>query len=161
MIIFNENNAPILIKSVYDPIVYDFCWVLDLEQQDYMLHKITMLEEINAPVIFVEVEGVVFPMPANWNMLIFSEETGQLDIADGQALCAMSYTAHVSGPDFSRPLASTARVVDYKAAHTIVTPSLSKHQMLCHAINDKMWVNISPSDSYSKYLREALVGDFY
>lgn len=161
MIIINENNQSILLDTIYSPVPSNYLWVLDLEVQDYMLTDIKMLEEIIAPTVFLKVLGFTFPVPANWNVLIFGEDTGQVDIVDAGSLATNSFTALVSGPSFSQPMSAPLQVVDYKFEFTNIAPSLQKHQMMCHPINEAMWINISPSDNFNKYLRSAIVTDFF
>lgn len=119
-----------------------------------------MVEEIIAPTIFLEVMGFVFPVPANWNVLIMGEDTGQVDIVDAGSLTTNQFTALVGGPAVVAPLSAKVRVVDYKQEFVNVSPSLAKHNMLCHPISDKFWITISASDVY-KYVKDAIVGDFF
>ena len=47
----------------------------------------------------------------------------------------------------------------YKSDYVNIGPSLGKHQMLCHPISPTEWINVSPSDTYNKHLKNSVIGD--
>lgn len=162
MLIFDDNNRTIILDNVYTPTPTDFMWVLDLQIMDYTLAPLLVLEEIICPSIKVRIRGFEFFLPANWNMLIFSEETSELDVVEISELAGREFTAFVY--DISDPLVvkykpGIVSVLDYSPEYVNVGPSLNKHQMLCHPISPVEWVNVSPSDTYNKYLKTAVIGD--
>jgi hypothetical protein len=162
MLIFDDNNRTIILDDIYTPTPTDFMWVLDLQIMDYTLAPLLVLEEIVCPSIKIKIRGFEFFLPANWNMLIYSEETSELDVVEISELAGKEFTSFVydlSNPDIVRYLPGTVTVVDYSPEFTNVAPSLNKHQMLCHPISPTEWVNVSPSDTYNKYLKTAVVGD--
>lgn len=159
MLIFDENTEPVILDSIYTPTLTDHYWVLDLSIMDYTMAPLLVLEEIICPTIVVRIKGFEFQIPANWNMLVYAEDTQQLDVVMVAKLAGRDFTALVSGPTSARFTPGKVTVVDYILEHKNVTPSLNKHQMLCHPIHPGEWINIAPSDTYNKYLKDCLVGD--
>lgn len=162
MLIFDDNNKTIILDNIYTPTSTGYMWVLDLQIMDYTLTPLMVLEEIVCPSIEVEIRGFRFFLPANWNILVFSEETSELDVVEVSDLAGREFTAFVydvSNPNVVRYKPGTITVTNYKPSHVNVGPSLSKHQMLCHPISPTEWVNVTPSDTYTKYLKDAVIGD--
>jgi hypothetical protein len=133
--------------------------VLDFNMLDYTLSPLTTLEQTICPALQVRVQGFEFIIPANWNILVFDKETSQLDTVEVSEAAGREFTALVYGPNKSMPTAGVITVVDYFQEFVNVGPSLNKHQMLCHPISSDAWVNVAPSDSYSKYLKDLTIGD--
>ncbi len=161
MLIVDESNKTIILESLYDPIPSNYFWVLDLEHKDYMLQKLTVLEEIVGPTVFINAGGFVFNMPAAWNVLICGEDTGQVDIVDAATLTTNTYYGLVSGPKIMSPKTIKLNVIDYKIERCVISPFLPKHQMLCHPISPSSWINISPCDSFNKHLKNSSMADFF
>lgn len=159
MLIFDDSTEPVILDSIHTPTITEYFWVLDLTIMDYTLAPLLVLEEIVSPALTVRIRGFEFILPANWNILVFAEETSQLDVVEMSALAGKEFTAMVYGPDMPNALPGLVTVVDYSPEHLSVTPSLNKHQMLCHPIGPTEWINISPSDGYNKYLKELAIGD--
>jgi hypothetical protein len=162
MLIFDDNNRTIILDNVYTPTPTDFMWVLDLQIMDYTLAPLLVLEEIICPSIKVRIRGFEFFLPANWNMLVFSEETSELDVVEISELAGREFTSFVydiSDPLIVRYKPGLVSVLDYSPEFVNVGPSLNKHQMLCHPISPVEWINVSPSDTYNKYLKTAVIGD--
>lgn len=159
MIIFNENSVPILIDNIDIPILVDHYWVLDLEQRDFTITPLKMNEEITTPILTIVIGGTKIDLPASWNILIFSEETFQLDIASVSDLTRNNFSALVYNIQKHKAVAAPIHVVDYKMSGKVHTPSLHKTHMLCTAIGSKEMVCISPTDNYNKYLKNATVSD--
>lgn len=159
MLIFDNNNDVILIDNIYGPTVSDSVWVLDLDMMDFTLAPLAVLEEIICPTIEVMVWGHKFNLPANWNMLVADPETMQLDVAEIRELAGREFRALVYGPNERAFECAPVQVTDYFISKRNVGPSINKHQMLCHPISPRHWVNITPSDVYNKYLRNAVAGN--
>ena len=162
MLIFDDNNRTIILDDIYTPTPTDYMWVLDLQIMDYTLAPLLVLEEIVCPSIQVHIRGFEFYLPANWNILVFSEETSELDVVEISEIAGREFTAFVfdiSNPKITRYVPGVITVVNYKSEYINVGPSLSKNQMLCHPISPTEWVNVTPSDTYNKYLKETVVGD--
>lgn len=161
MLITNEHNKNLLIDTLYTPIPSDYFWILDIQDQDFMLSKLTMLEEVVGPTIWLKAGQAVFPIPTTWNVLIYSEDTAQMDIVDATSLTTGCYTALVGGMKANRPTPIELQVVDYKPEWTNICPAMSKHQMLCHPISNDKWIMVSPADAFNKYLKDAIAGDYF
>lgn len=159
MLIFDETNHPIIMDSIHGPTVSAHMWVLDLTMMDFTLAPIVMLEETVCPSIQLRVNGFEFILPANWNILVYDQETAQLDVVELSEAAGREFTALVYGPKAGRPTPATISVTNYFVEYKNVGPSLNKHQMLCHPIGPQEWISVSPSDTYNKYLKDNIVGD--
>lgn len=159
MLILDEHNEPIIIESIHTTTPTEYFWVLDLNQEDYTLTPLVMLEEVICPTMELQINGFVFEVPASWNILVFDTDTTQLDIIELSEAAGREFTALVYGPTKSYPSPGRVIVTNYFVEHKHVSPSLNKHQMLCHPISATEWINISPSDSFNKYVKNKTVGD--
>jgi len=159
MLIFDDHSEAIILESIYAPTLTDHFWVLDLSILDYTLTPLLVLEEIVSPSVTLRIRGFEFNVPSNWNILVFAEETQQLDIVEVGNLAGREFTALVGGPDINASVPGGITVIDYTPEYQHVAPSLNKHQMLCHPIGPGEWINVAPSDTYNKYLKELIVGD--
>jgi hypothetical protein len=159
MVISDENSEPILIDNISTPIKTEFFWVLDLEQRDFVLSKIEVLEEHTTPILVMNIFGYSVEVPANWNILVYSKETSQLDIAEIQEVSRGNFTAFVFEHKKNSHLPGYVKVIHYKPRANIQTPALNKYQMLCHHLGPDLWICVSPIDNYNKYLKDATIGD--
>jgi hypothetical protein len=159
MIISDENSNPIIIDSINAPIISDYFWVLDLEDKDYRLAKYLVNEEIHSPTLSVSILGYVIDLPTSWNILVFSPETSQLDIVNVSELTRGDFVAVVFDHKKSAVIPGVISVLAYNTYNAVHTPSLSKNEMLCHALGPNYWVSVSSTDSYNKYLKNCIVGD--
>lgn len=160
MLIFNENAEIVILDTIYTPLVSKYCWIADLVERDFCLLDIKLLEEMVGPCVTVSIGGFKFEVPASWHMLIFSEETSEVDIVKMHELMRGDFTALASGPDQNKIIPVDVSIVDYREKCSTITPRLSKNQMLCHPIGPRHWVCISPYDQYNKVLRNCIAGDF-
>ena len=162
MLIFDDKDRTIILDDIYTPTPTDYMWVLDLQIMDYTLAPLLVLEEIVAPSIQLRIRGFEFYLPANWNILVFSPETSELDVVEVSEVAGREFTAFVydnSNPLISKYHSGLITVSDYVSSYQNVGPSLNKHQMLCHPISPTEWINVSPSDTYNKYLKNTVIGD--
>ena len=159
MLIFDDHSEAIILDSIYSPTLTDYFWVLDLTMLDFTLTPLLVLKEIVCPSVTINIRGFSFNIPANWNILVFSEETQQLDIVEVGNIAGREFTALIGGPEVHASTPGHITLVDYSPECQHIAPSLNKHQMLCHPIGPTEWINIAPADTYNKYLKEKLVGD--
>lgn len=159
MLLFDEFNKTHILDSINVPLDIDYFWVLDLSQLDFTLAPLLTLEETICPTLTLEIAGFEFSLPANWNILVFDEETTATDVVDLAGTTGRQFGALVYGPSKTKASSGIITVVDYQPSSKNVSPVLNKNQMLCHPIGMDEWVCISPSDQYSKYLRDVIVGD--
>lgn len=159
MLIFDNNNTPIILEDIYTPTIADHFWVLDLQIMDFTLAQLVVLEEIVAPTIVLSILGFEFPLPANWNILVVDEETQQLDVVEIKDVAGKEFRAMIYGPGKARHELALISAADFYPNKLNVGPSLFKHQMLCHPVAPDAWVNVAPSDGYNKYLKEKVAGD--
>lgn len=127
--------------------------------RDFTLTQLLVFEELTSPAMQLVIDGFSFWLPTIWNILIVDSETSQLDVVEISALAGSEFEAFTYGPDESKVEPKLVTVTDYKSRMTIVGPSLNKHQMMCHPISPTSWINISPSDTYTKYLKDCVLGD--
>lgn len=161
MLIFNENVNPIILDSIHTPTNITHFWILDLALMDFTLTDLKVLEEIQCPTIRLQIKNFQFDLPANWNMLIFDDETMQLDVVELSEVVGGDFTAFIYGPDKSTIYGEKVYGIDYFPQAVNVAPMLNKSQMLCHPIASDVWINISPSDTYNKYLKNRVIGDLF
>ena len=159
MLIFDDSTEAIILDSILTPTIPDSFWVLDLNMLDYTLAPLLILEEISGPAIQVVIGGFEFPLPANWNILVCDPETMQLDVVEVKEVAGKEFRVLVFGPDHSRAETAVISATNYFPSVNIVGPSLNKHQMLCHPVAPNTWVNVAPSDTYNKYLKNLVAGD--
>jgi hypothetical protein len=162
MLIFDEHSKPILIDQLTGPVIPNYSWVLDLNLLDFTLSPLVMLEEITCPILTLQTEsGFKFKLPAYWHLLVYDRETTQLDLVQLSDLTGKQFTAAASGPNTSTVHPVNITVIDYDSLGVYVSPSLNKHQMICHPISPKLWVNVTPSDVFNKYLKGKDLGDIF
>lgn len=159
MLILDNNNKALILEDIFTPITSDYFWVFDLEMMDYTLTPLLVLEEINCPTIVVMVNGFCFNLPANWNILIFDDDTCQLDIVEISELAGSDFTVLSYGPNKNNVDGYKIQTINYFPTYKNIAPSLHKHQLLCYPISNDSWINISPSDGYNKYLNGCVIGD--
>ncbi len=159
MIVFDDNSEPLILDNIHVPTAADHIWVLDLNIMDYTLSPLLVLEEHCGQAITICIQGFEFTLPSNWNLLVYDEETYQLDVVAIKDLAGKEFTAAIAGPKLNTIYPGKIIVTDYHPHFCDVAPALTKHQMLCYPIGPEIWVNTAPSDGYNKYLKEKYVGD--
>ena len=159
MMILNEQGKTIIIDNLYMPLISNYLWVLDLALMDYALVPFNILEEITCSSITLEIFGFEFTLPSNWYVLIYDEETTQVDVVQVSELAGSEFNALIYGPKMTKPSPGKIRVVDYHAQFPNVGPSLNKHQMLCHPVASNAWISVSSTDVYNKYLKDVVLAD--
>ena len=161
MLIYDERTQPIMIDSIHNPIPSSHLWVLDLEMMDFTLAPISILEEVHCPTFVVNILGFHFTLPVNWYVVVYDVDTTQVDAVKVSELAGQSHTLLGSGPDLFRASPVTATIEEYIPKFRNVSPTVNKHQMICHPIAPGYWINVSPVDTYNKYLKDKIVGDLF
>ena len=163
MIFLDENNIPIMIDSIDVPTISEYFWSFSLKEMDFMLTEIKTFEELVTPSLIISVMGYVIELPANWNVLIYSPETSQLDTTEVFRLARINFDVLVYNhkKDQVSTNVGEATVLDYYPMSKLRTPSLHKNTMLCHPIGPDHWICVAPTDSYNKYLKDRVIGDLY
>ena len=159
MLILDDDNKVLMLESIHVPTSASHFWVLDLQQLDYTLTPLEVLEELWCPSIVIEVEGYQFSVPASWNILVMDDDTSQLDVVAIKDLAGKPFNATVFDHQRNQAYGRRIRVMDYTSESHNVNPSLNRHCMLCHPIGPHQWINVAPNDSYNKYLKNLVVGD--
>ena len=159
MMIFDETSKPMLLDSILTPAPADHMWVLEFQLEDFMLAELAVLEETTSPSIELMIAGFRFVLPTTWNLLVCDPESMQLDVVEVASVAGKEFQAFVYGAECSMAHTLSVQATDYYPNYINVGPQLSKSQMLCHPISPDLWINISPSDSYNKYLKGKVAGD--
>lgn len=159
MVISNEESKPIYIESIDVPTITDYFWTLNLDEMDFMLQPLEMFEELTTSVLVLHIMGYAIVAPANWNILVYSEETSQLDVAELSDLTRGGFSALIYEHETDRVIGSEVKVVNYEPESKIRTPLLTKNLMLCHHLGPKHWACISPTDNFNKFLKGKVIGD--
>ena len=159
MVIFDENTKPVLIDNISTPMLTSHFWVLDLEEKDFMLNRLEVLEEHTTPMLVIQIYGYSIELPADWNVLISSPETNQLDVAEISELTRGNFRVFVMNHETNKIHNAPVKIIHYEPKAILYAPSLAKNQMMCHALGPKGWICISPLDNYNKYLKNALATD--
>ena len=161
MLISNEQSLPIAITSIDEPLDTDYFWVLNLIEQDFQLSNLVMLEEFITPTLTINIGGYPIELPAEWNILVYSEETSDVDMVPISDLTKKTFSLFLLNHKHIKIIENTSKVIDYCSASIIRTPSFNKNLMLCHPVGEMAWIMIAPTDTYNKYLKESItVGNF-
>lgn len=159
MIIFDENNLPVILDSITGPTIVEYMWILDLTMLEFTLAPLLMLEEIICPAIQLRVRNFEFILPASWSILVYDQDTSHMDVVQLSETCGREFTSFVYGPNKSFPIPSRVIVTNYYPEYRHIGPSLNKHQMIGAAVSPDEFVVVSPSDGFNKYLKNATIGD--
>jgi len=159
MIILDEHNHPIILDNIDIPFPVSHFWALDLEMMDFTLKELVLSEELTTETLTIIVNDYVVEAPADWNILIYSPETSELDVVEFSDLSKHDYSAFSYNHKSHKLMENIVRVVNYDELTTVHTPSLIKNTMLCHPLGSDMWVCIAPTDSYNKYIKGMVIGD--
>ena len=159
MLLSDENSQPMIIDNIDAPVKIKYFWVFDMEKRDFMLNKLVMFQEIVCPVIMFSIAGYVIEAPADWNILVYSPDTYQIDVVEISDLCKGDYSAFLFDHVNNKVVNNKIRVVDYSPSHVIHSPITNKTAMLCHPVGERGWICISPTDNYQKFLKNCAVGD--
>lgn len=159
MLILDQNKKTIILDNINTPIVSEYFYILDLNILDYKLTPFMMLEEINSPTIEIKIYGFRLKIPSFWNILIVDPENMSLDVIPVNELSGRDFNVFAYG--FDSPLVETpfVNVTNYLPNYKIISPSLHKHQVLCHPISPTKWIHLTPNDVYNKYLKNIMCGD--
>lgn len=161
MFITTENNKTLEIKSIDEPMTTDYFWVCDLIQHDFMLSKLIMLEEFNAPMLTLSIRGKLVDLPAEWNILVYSPDTSEVDMVQVSDLTKSDFTIFLYDHKNSKVIETNSKIINYVSTATIRTPSFNKNNMLCHPVGDNHWIMVAPTDTFNKYLKDSVtVGNF-
>lgn len=156
MLISDEDTKAVQITSIDEPIETDYFWVLDLEEQDFKLSKLIMLEEFVAPTLTVNIKGFAIELPAEWNILVYSDETSVVDMVQVSDLTKSNFSLFLLDHKKNKIIENVAKIVKYSPSSTVRTPSFNKNLMLCSPIGESAWIMIAPTDTYNKYLKESI-----
>ena len=162
MVISDENSFPILLDSIDTPTITDYFWVLQLSlhgEMEYTLNELKMFEEQTTPTLEFTINDYLVEAPTNWNILVYSEDTAQLDVVEISDLTRSSYTAVVYEHKTGKIVSGPVSVIDYHPEALVRIPALNKHTLLCHHVGPDGWICLAPTDNYNKYLKNALIGD--
>lgn len=159
MVIVDEHNDAILLDNIDIPFPVSHFWVLDLDQMDFTLRELTLLEDLTTATLLITINGYPIEAPADWNILVYSPETSELDVVEFSDLSKHTFSAFAYNHKTSKLMENRIKVNEYNIQNCVQTPSLVKNVMLCHPIGADAWVCIAPTDSYNRYIRGKVIGD--
>lgn len=160
MILLDEHSDPIILDNIDIPFPVSHFWALDLEVMDFTLKELILNEELEgAKTLSIVIHGYGIEAPADWNILVYSPETSELDVVEFSDLSKHSFSAFVFNHRTDKLVPNIVRVEEYNGYTNVQTPSLIKNTMLCHPLGPNMWACIAPTDSYNKYLKDKVIGD--
>lgn len=158
MLILDEDYRTTILDSIYAPVKSDYFWCLDTTDQDFMLAPLTVLEEITAPTLTLTFGDFSLNVPASWNILVYDNETMQIDSIEISSASGKDFRAFIYGPHEHQQHGVIIKTSHYMPVAKTVAPLLNKHQMLCHPITPAHWVCITPHD-VQKHLKNLYVGN--
>lgn len=79
MIILPEYNRPYLIENINSPIVPKNFWGFSSTLGDFKLYPLLYLEETTGTIATIDINGILFDIPYNWNIIITDDETLMID----------------------------------------------------------------------------------
>ncbi len=159
MLYFDSANKLVDINTIYTPVVDNFMWVLDLEQNDFTLAPITMLLEITTSSFEIIVDGLPIVLPTNWYVVIYDDEIGMMDVVQISELMGRNFKLFTYGLSDLMVTGSTYMLNKYTPKNVCVMPNLNKKQLLCHPINGEQWICIGPTEAFAKKLKDMYVGE--
>ena len=158
---FDEFKTVQQLTCVNDlPTKSDYYWVFDFELIDYTLVPLLMIQEVTGTVMLVNTLNKTITLPLNWSVLVFDEDSLQLDMVGISNLEVSSFTALVSGPSVEKDYFSARISLQQVTAETIVTPLPDKHQLLCHPVTDDLFICVGSTPNvptFQKYLEPLTV----
>lgn len=159
MVIFDDTNKPLIIDSIFNQMTSGYFWIFQMDELDFTLSPLISLEMIECASVEIIVKGFPFVVPAHWNILVFDDETSQLDVVDISSTAGKEFTAVVHGPECRTIEPGIITVSNYFPSYVNVQPVLPKYAMLCHAISETQWVSVGTYDGYNKFFKNALVNN--
>jgi hypothetical protein len=158
MIIFDDNLNPYIFDNIYTPTHIEYFYTLNLDIIDFTLTPLLALEEVTCPAFLVEFDSFKFYLPTSYYILIYAEETSQLDTIKIADLTNSPFQIFTYNGKTDKIVNSNIKILEYKPEHTFVIPFLNKNQFLCHPVMPDTWICITPYDQYKK-MNNLVIGD--
>lgn len=149
----------VIFDDVVTPTDVDYFYTLNLDLDDYTLSSLLTLEEIIAPAFEIDINGFRFFLPTCYHILVFSNETLQVDTVKIHELTNTDFSVLVYNNSKNKITDVNLHMINYIPEMKFVSPHLLKHEMLCHPISPDSWINITPYDQY-KLINNKVIGDF-
>ena len=159
MLYFNSKNNIVAVDTIYTPIVDNFLWVLDLEQNDFTLSPVTMLLELTTPTFDLIIDGLTIVLPTSWFIVIYDDEIGIMDVVQISDLMGRNFKLFTYGFSELMVTGSSYILNKYTPKNVSIMPNLNKKQLLCHPINNEQWICIGPTEAFAKKLKDMYVGE--
>lgn len=170
MLVLPDFNKPYIIDSLTAPIVIKYNWIFNGPAMDFMLSKISYLEETIGPAVKVRINATEFWMPATWFILVTDEDTFQVDTVNIQDCAKRKYAALNFSPTDQNARLLDITVIDAVGEDSPMTfahPMINKATALIHPVGPseprhgrvhQLNVVIGPHDLY-KHIAGKVVGD--
>lgn len=163
MLICDEKNRSIIIDHINNsddllPITSKYFWGLNLDILEFKLEPLYYSQSTICKSMLLDINGYKCILPSHWFVLVYDEDTTQLDVVEIEDLSTSTFTVFSYGYNESRVAPIDIKTIDYRHNYKNISPLINKNQMLCHLIDKYTWIVISPFDS-NKYIKDKLIGD--
>ena len=167
MLILPDYGKPYIIDSLTAPVMVKHHWAFNAQLCDFVLSKITYLEETTGPGVKIRVNNFEFWVPSCWNILVTDHETYQLDTVPIPSCATTQYFAYSFSPTEMNLRTLEVRVIDYSDKISAVHPMINKATALVHPVGPvtqpngsvlQLAVVMGPHDLH-KYIGNKVVGD--
>lgn len=143
MKLISELGQPYTIYDVDDPVDIDRFWGYSQNLNDFVLHHLMYLEEINASVAMIRIGSEIITVPTNWNILTICRETSIIDTVEVMNVMGGSYTAFGFCPEKTKIFYLDFEVIDVKEIAVVTTPSMQRGMALCHYVGHNEYGSLS------------------
>lgn len=134
MIILPDWGFPYIIDSVTGPVVPKYSWFYDVDQNDFLLKPIRLLEETIGPTVKARINGFEFDVPASWNLLVVDEDTKLVDTVPITQCSSSNYLAFMMHPETHDYHLSSIVLLDLKMRESCVHVMIPRMNMMLHPV---------------------------
>ena len=159
MKILPEYGYPYLIDSVNGPVTPKYSWFYNVEQNDFFLHPLRLLEETIGATVIARINGIKLKIPASWNLLVVDEETKVVDTLPISQCSSTGFKAFLMHPNAHDYFTSAVVLEDLVMKDSCSHAMIPKMNMMLHPVcpieggkNDYSYsILLSPQD-LGKYM---------
>ncbi len=169
MLILPDYGKPYIIDNLTDPVMVKHHWAFNAQLCDFVLAKITYLEETTGPGIKIRANNYEFWVPSSWSVLVTDHETYQLDTVPVGNCASTQHFAYAFSPTEMNLRTLELKVIDYADKIAVVHPMISKATALVHPVGPvslpnstqlQLAIVIGPYDLH-KHIGNKVVGDLF
>lgn len=160
MLIFGGDLKPLILDNVTDPIVSDYVWTLDVDQQDFCFDHITFLDEHYEKGIGFSFDGQYVEIPESWYILVMDPINGMMDLVQTADIRGRVFDAFIYSHQSVIPRSASMVMKNARVFKKFCYPILNRNLMLVHPIDEGNGIVISPHNVFKK-IKDTYVMDFY